>query len=128
MKKNHVWLAAGLMLWASASWAQTALAPGEEFRLIAAETRISLSRGEQDSVKISLVRSKRFKTAKPTITPDAPAATGLTMAIKPLSGKADTYVLYVSASADAKTGEYNFIPTFTLNGKSKGIVMKLIIK
>jgi hypothetical protein len=128
MKRKYVWSLVSLLLWAHTSSAQTELPPKQEYQLSASTTTISLKRGQQDSVKLSVLRSKSFKTGKASIALNPPTAAGLNLSIKQLPDQPDDYVVYLFASAEAKPGEYNFVPTCTLRNKNKGIVLKLIIK
>jgi len=108
--------------------AQTELQPRDEFRLQVSSNTISLSRGQVDSVKLSVHRSKSFKTGKASIFINEQKIGGLKVEIKPLQDRPDEFMVYFTAGADAKVGEYNFIPTCTLRNKDKGIVLKLIIQ
>jgi hypothetical protein len=127
MKRKYVWSLVSLLLWASISSAQTELAPKEEYKLLASVSTISITRGQQDSVKLSVLRSKSFKTGKASISSNPPTEAGLSVSIKQTPNQPDVYMLYISATAEAKAGEYNFIPTCTMRNKSKGIILKLII-
>jgi hypothetical protein len=126
MKRKYLWSLVSLLLWANTSSGQTELPPKEEYKLLASHSTISIVRGQQDSVKLTVLRSRSFKTGKASIALNAPTAAGLSLSIKQFA-ELDEYMVYLSASADAKTGEYNFIPTCTLRNKSKGIILKLII-
>lgn len=116
-----------LLLWANSSSAQTELPPKEEYKLLTSHSTISLARGQQDSVKLTVLRSKSFKTGKASIALNSPNTSGLTVTLKQPSTNPDEYTVYLAASADAQTGEFNFIPTCTPRKKSKGIILKLII-
>jgi hypothetical protein len=127
MKRKNISPLVVLLLWAYTSSAQTELPPKEEYKLLASATTIALTRGQQDSVKLSVLRSKSFKTGKGSVALNPPTALGLSLSIKQLPNQPDEYVIYMSASEDANTGEYDFVPTCTLRNKSKGIALKLII-
>jgi hypothetical protein len=127
MNRKYVWSLISLPLWAATSSAQTELPSKEEYKLLASTTTISIARDQQDSVKLSVLRSKSFKTGKPTFALNPPTEAGLSLSIKQLPNLPDEYMVYLSASSDAKTGEYNFVPTCTLRNKTKGIILKLII-
>jgi hypothetical protein len=127
MKRQYLWCLASLLLLANTSSAQTELPPKEEYKLLASHSTISLARGQQDSVKLTVLRSRSFKTGKASIALNSPIAAGLSVTLKQLPTKPDEYMVYLSASTDAQTGEFNFVPTCTLRNKSKGIILKLII-
>jgi hypothetical protein len=64
MKRNYLWSLAGMLLWASTCLVQTGLAPKEEYRLITSTNSITLAQSQQDSEKISIIRSQSFKSGK----------------------------------------------------------------
>jgi hypothetical protein len=127
MRSHYLWLLNGLLFWTTTGSAQIEPLPRDEYKLIVSKTAMVLLKGQQDSVKISILRSRSFKTGKASMTLAPLTQPGLTMSMKQLPGAPDEYMVYVSASADANTGEYNFIPTCTLRNKTKGTVLKLII-
>ena len=125
---NYLWLIVLLPLGTSIGFAQTSLLPKEEYRVTASTTILTLARGQQDSVKISIERSKSFKTGKATLSFNAPREAGLIISTKQRPDHSDDFIVYLSAPADAKVGAYNFAPTCSLRNKNKGIVLKLIIQ
>jgi hypothetical protein len=127
MKRKHAWSLLSLLVWAYTTSAQTELPPKQEYRLSASTTTISLARGQQDSVKLYVTRSKSFKTGKASIAINAPVAPGLSLSIKELPERPDEYMVYLFASAKAEPGQYSFVPTCTLKNKNKGIVLQLMI-
>ncbi|HEY0652653.1 MAG TPA: hypothetical protein VGD65_05975 [Chryseosolibacter sp.] len=128
MKRNYVWSLAGMLLWASTCLAQTELAPKEEYRVMASTNSITLAKGQQDSVKISIIRSKSFKSGKASLSTNPPSDSGVTMSMKQYPERPDEFIVFFSASPDAKAGEYSFVPTCSLRNKNKGIVLKLVIQ
>ena len=127
MKTKSAWSLLSLLLWAIGSQAQTEPNPEQEFRLLASSNTISLIRGQVDSVKLSVLRSKSFKTGKASLSANASQTSGLKVEIKQIQDRPDEFMLYFTANPDAQVGEYNFVPTCTLRNKSKGIVLKLKI-
>jgi hypothetical protein len=127
MKRKYAWSLVSLLIWAYTTSAQTELPPKQEYRLSASTTVISLARGQEDSVKLYVTRSKSFKAGKASIALNAPTAPGLSLSIKELPERPDEYMVYLVASAEAKPGQYSFVPTCTLKNKNKGIVLQLII-
>src|SRR5688572_11271653 len=127
MNRKYLWPLACLLFSANTGSAQAEMPPKEEYKLLASHTTITLSRGQQDSVKLTVLRSRSFKTGKASISLNAPSTTGLRMSLKQHPTNWDEYTVYLEASADAQTGEFNFVPTCTLRNKNKGIILKLII-
>jgi hypothetical protein len=126
MNPKQVWSLVGLLILAYAITAQTQVPPRDEYQFSASATLVALTRGQQDSVKLVVIRSRAFKTGTASIALNAPTAAGLTLSLRQLTHP-DEYMIYLSASTEAAPGEYNFVPTCSLRNKNKGIVLKLII-
>jgi hypothetical protein len=62
MKAMHLWLVMALQFWAASGSAQSQRPPKEEYLLVACGTNLSIAKGQQDSVKLTVLRSKSFKT------------------------------------------------------------------
>jgi hypothetical protein len=116
-----------LLLWATTCSAQTKSHPEKEYNLIASANAITMARGQQDSVKLTVLRSKSFKTGKASLSVNSPSGAGLNVRVEQVPGETDEYMVYVTTTTDTKAGEYTFIPTCTLRNKQKGIILKLTI-
>jgi hypothetical protein len=128
MKTNYLWpLSLLFLLWATTCSAQTKLHPKEEYKLVASANTITMARGQQDSVKLTVLRSKSFKTGKALVSVNSPSGAGLNVRVEQVPGEVDEYMVYLTTTTDARTGEYTFIPTCTLRNKQKGIILKLTI-
>lgn len=127
MKATYLWLVVALQFWATSGSAQNQQPPKEEYLLVASATNLIIAKGQQDSVKLTVLRSKSFKTGKSSIAVNAPKEAALDVKVKQLPGEADEYMVYLFTTTETKTGEYNFVPTCTLRNQNKGIVLKLII-
>jgi hypothetical protein len=127
MKTIVLWLTALLSSWAASCMAQVELAPKEEYKLISSATALTVSRGTQDSVKLTVIRSRSFKTGKASMNVNAPTNAGLDVRVKQISVESDEFMVYLITTTDTKPGEYTFIPTCTLRNKQKGIILKLTI-
>jgi hypothetical protein len=127
MKATYLWLLAALQFWATSGSAQSQQPPKEEYVLVASATNLIIVKGQQDSVKLTILRSKSFKTGKSSVAVNPPKEAALDVKVKQLPGEVDEYMVYLITTKDTKTGEYNFVPTCTLRNKNKGIVLKLII-
>jgi hypothetical protein len=126
MKATYLWLAVA-QFWATSGSAQSQQPPKEEYLLVASATNLIIAKGQQDSVKLTILRSKSFKTGKPSLAVNLPKEAALEVKVKHLPKEFDEYMVYLTTTNDTKTGEYNFVPTCTLRNKNKGIVLKLII-
>ena len=127
MKAIYLWLVLGWLLCAATGSAQSQQPPKEEYLLIASATKLIIAEGQQDSVKLTVMRSKSFKTGKSSVAVNPPKEAALDVKVKQLTGEPDEYMVYLITTEETKPGEYNFVPTCTLRNKNKGIVLKLII-
>jgi hypothetical protein len=128
MKAIYLLSVLGSLLCPVIGVAQTLQPPGEEYLLVASANSLTIAKGQQDSVKLAVVRSKSFKTGKSSVTVNPPAEAALEVKINQVTGDPDLYMIYFSTTPDTRPGEYNFVATCSLRHKNKGIVMKLIIK
>ena len=90
-----------MLLWASTCLAQTELEPKEEYRVMASTNTITLTKGQQDSVKISVIRSKSFKSGKVSLSTNPPSHSDVTMSTKQYPERPDEFIVFLSASPDA---------------------------
>lgn len=127
MKATYLWLVVALQFVATSGLAQSQQPPKEEYLFVASATNLTIAKGQQDSVKLIVLRSKSFKTGKSSVAVNPPKEAALDVKVKHLPGEADEYMVYLTTTHETKTGEYNFVPTCTLRNKNKGIVLKLII-
>lgn len=128
MKIKYGWSVVCILL-TTGSMAQTPDPPKEEFKLWLPVTSISIDRGKRDSVNITVLRSRSFRTGKATLVATPPStASGLEITIEPVPEQPDNYKMRISASSGMQPGEYSILPTCTLRNKTKGMVMKLIIR
>jgi hypothetical protein len=127
MKTNYRWLLALMLLWATTCSAQTELLPKHEYTLVASTNAITMERGEQDSVKLTVLRSKSFKTGRVSLSVNSPSNASVNVRVEQVPGEVDEFMVYFTTTSDTRTGEYTFIPTCTLRNKQKGIILKLTI-
>lgn len=127
MKATYLWLVVILQFRTISGSAQSQQPPKEEYLLVASATNLIVAKGHQDSVKLTVLRSKSFKTGKSSVAVNPLKEGALDVKVKQLPGEVDEYMVYLITTNETKTGEYNFVPTCTLRNKNKGIVLKLII-
>jgi hypothetical protein len=127
MKTTYLWLVLALQFWTTSGSPQSQQPPKEEYLFVASATNLTITKGQQDSIKLTVLRSKSSKTGKSSVAVNPPKEAALDVKVKQLPGKVDEYMVYLITTNDTKTGEYNFVPTCTLRNKDKGIVLKLII-
>ena len=108
--------------------AQDQAAPRTEYSVSLSEKVITLKAGETKQVTVSLAKSKSYSgsTAKLGLSSSLPA--GVTLVFEPAEGKFDSSVASFTAAADAKAGEYQVIVKKTVNNRTKGSILKVIVE
>jgi hypothetical protein len=109
------------------SLAQMPQPPKTEFALLLNAPKVTLQKGQSDSVKISVIRSKAYKKGLASLSFSSPSYEGLSITTKPIVDQPDTYMIHVSASEVAKPGDYNILPACTLRNKTKAVVLKVSV-
>jgi hypothetical protein len=112
-------LVVALQFRATSGSAQSQQPPKEEYLLAASATSLTIAKGQQDSVKVTVLRSKSFKTGKSPVAVNPPKEAALDVKVKQLAAEVDEYMVHLTTTNETKTGEYNFVPTCTLRNKNK---------
>lgn len=126
MNTIQIWSLVVLLAWSTTAFAQIQIPPKKEYKLVVSKSVITIPKGQQDSVKLTVLRSKSFRTGKTAVAVDPPAESNLKVNVKQLTD-VDQYMLYLTTTANTKTGEYHLLPTCILKNKRKAIVLKLVI-
>src|SRR5688572_5744898 len=108
--------------------AQDQTAPRTEYTVSLSEKVITLKAGETKQVTVSLAKSKSYSRSTATLGLSSTLPAGVTVAFEPAEGKFDSSVATFTAAADAKAGEYQIIVKSTVNNKTKGSIVKVIVE
>lgn len=117
-----------LMLVALTAAGQNLEIPQNEFTLSLAKEQLALSRGENGALEIILLKSKSYQKSKAKMGVASSVPAGVTIMFSPDKGNFESTLAHFSIKADAAPGEYMIILNATLNNKTKGSILRLLIK
>lgn len=102
--------------------------PRDEFEVLLPISKLSITRGQTDSVEVSIIRSRQYANkAGATLGLASSPKDGLKVAIKKVSGRADAWMLVISIDEAAEPGNYAIIPSCHLYHKVKGSVLTVTV-
>jgi hypothetical protein len=116
-----------LMLLALTASGQDLEIPENEFVLSFSKEQLELSRGENEELEILILKSKGYQKSKAKMGVSSNLPKGVTITFSPDRGTFDSTRANVSIQADAAPGQYMVILNATLNNKTKGSIIKLLI-
>lgn len=116
-----------LMLVALTVSGQNLEIPQNEFALSFSKELLELPRGEKAELEILILKSKSYQKSKVKMGVSSGLPTGVTITFNPDKGTFDSTLANVSIQADATPGQYMPILNATLNNKTKGSIVKLLI-
>ena len=116
-----------LMLVALAVSGQNLEIPQNEFALSFSKEQLELSRGEKAELEILILKSKSYQKSKAKMGVSSSLPKGVTITFSPDKGTFDSTIANISIQADATPGQYMLILNATLNYKTKGSILKLLI-
>jgi len=101
--------------------------PQNDFVLSFSKEQLEVSRGENVELEILILKSKSFQKSKAKMGISSNLPKGVTVTFSPDKGTFDSTQANVSIQADAAPGQYMLILNATLNNKTKGSIIKLLI-
>jgi hypothetical protein len=116
-----------LLLIASAVSGQNLEIPKNEFALSFSKDQLELLRGEKGELEIVILKSKRYQKTKVKMGVSSIWLKGVTVTFSPEEGIFNSSLASVSIQPDATPGQYMLILNATLNNKTKGSILKLVI-
>jgi hypothetical protein len=116
-----------LLLVASTVSGQYLEIPQNEFALSFSKDQLELSRGEKGELEILILKSKGYQKSKTKMGVSSSLPKGVTVTFSPDKGAFDSSKANISIQADATPGQYMLILNATLNNKTKGMILKLLI-
>jgi hypothetical protein len=102
--------------------------PQNEFALSFAKQQLELSRGEKAELEILILKSKRYQKSKAKMGVSSGLPAGVTITFSPDKGTFESTQASVSVQANATPGQYMLILNATLHNKTKGSILRLLIK
>ena len=98
----------------------------EEFKVSTSPSQIRLAKGSTDSVELTIERAKHFKGAV-KFRVASPLPKGVSAIINAHHEKPDHFVMRLQADDSADVNEFHVLASCTINGKSKGAGVKVIV-
>jgi hypothetical protein len=107
--------------------AQDKVAPRTEYSVSLSENKIQVKPGESKEITVSILRSKSYSRNEAKLGLSSGLPEGVTVTYAPAEGMFDSTVATIAVTPDAKQGEYQIILKTTLNNKTKGSIVKLVV-
>ena len=101
--------------------------PEKEFVLALSVQQLEVSRGEKGEIEILILRSKKYEKRHAKMGVSSRLPKGVTISYSPDKGNSDSSIANISVQSDAIPGRYMVILNATLNNKTKGMILKLLI-
>jgi hypothetical protein len=108
-------------------WNLAAQPPKTEFTFQAKTSRVAVSRGGTNNLDLSIVRSKRYEESEMKLSVGSALPTGIEVSFQSPNDTAATALVTVVAKEAALPGTYNVVLNCTINNKTKGVIVKLVI-
>lgn len=116
-----------LMLFALTGSGQNLDIPQNEFALSFSKEQLEVSRGEKAELEILILKSKSYQKSKVKMGISSSLPNGVVITFDPDKGTFASTLAKISIEPDAAPGEYLLILNATLNNKTKGTILKLLI-
>lgn len=126
MKKFILYLVLSAI--ACAGFAQEKIVPRTEFAIDLSVSTMEALPGEIKNIEVSLNRSKSFSKSNATLGILSGLPQGVTVNFEPSEGVINNSVARINIAEDTRPGIYTLIFKGTIQQKSKGATLKLIVK
>ncbi|HEX6893127.1 MAG TPA: hypothetical protein VF141_20600 [Chryseolinea sp.] len=107
-----------------AGYSQTQ-APKKEFAIVLSQDNVEISGSESKEVVIKLLRSKAYLKSSAVMGLSSALPKGIEVTFSPEKGNFESTTVIIKASEAVAPGRYSLIVNATLNGKTKGSIIKL---
>jgi len=101
---------------------------GDEFKVTLEKSEIEMKAESSQSLEINIQRFQGFKNAKAKMGLSSPLPQGVTIQFDPAEGVIDKTRVSINVDNKVVAGTYNIILNSTLNHKTKGTILKLIVQ
>lgn len=107
--------------------ASAQVAPRTEYSVSLSENKIQVKPGESKEITVSILRSKSFAKSEAKLGLSSGLPEGITVTYANAEGMFESTIATITASPETKEGEYQLILKTTLNNKTKGSIVKLVV-
>ena len=101
--------------------------PAKEFAIALSENSLSIKPGEQKQITVSVFRSKSYAKSSATMGFSNSLPEGVTAVYEPATGNFETTEVVFTAASSAVAGTYQIVLNGTVNHKTKGSILKLLV-
>lgn len=116
-----------LALFATVVLAQEKPAPQKEFTVELSASSLEIKPGQTKNVTVTLNRSKGFSKSKAVLGLSSGLPQGVTLTFEPAEGVITSTVATITVAETVKAGNYMIILNSTIQHKSKGATLKLVV-
>jgi hypothetical protein len=113
---------------ATLSYAQTVEIPQKEFTVSLSDEKVNLARGEDKTFDVRILKSRAYQKGKIKMGISSTLPKGLTLSFDPKDGNGDVIKATITALADTAPGIYSVVVNATINYKTKGSILKIIVE
>lgn len=99
--------------------------PKKEFAIVLSQDNIEISGNESKEVEIKILRSKAYLKSSAVMGLSSALPKGIDVAFSPEKGNFESTKVIIKSSEVVAPGQYSLIVNATLNGKTKGAIIKL---
>ena len=99
--------------------------PKKEFALVLSQDNIEIAGSESKEVDITILRSKAYLKSTATMGLSSVVPKGIEVTFSPEKGNFESTKMTIKSSDVMAPGQYSLIINATLNGKTKGAIVKL---
>ncbi|MFZ6010139.1 MAG: hypothetical protein ACOYXT_07285 [Bacteroidota bacterium] len=117
-----------LILASFGSMAQKKENPRTEFIMELSTHELEIKAGETKDVTVDLLRSKGYNKSKAKLGLSSSLPKDVTLVYDPAEGVMERSIAKITVAANAKPGTYQLMLNCTINNKSKGTILKLMVK
>ena len=100
-------------------------APKKEFAITLSQDKIQLSPNETREVQITISRSRSYLKSSAVMGLSSSLPKGIEVSFSPDKGTFETTTLQIVTNETVVPGSYSLVVKATLNGKTKGSIIKL---
>ncbi|HEY3405523.1 MAG TPA: hypothetical protein VGK59_19205 [Ohtaekwangia sp.] len=111
-------------IWVQAQSSETLV---KDFNLEFSSSSIEVSRGESGRIDLTIQKSKQFQKGNVKLGTGSSLPKGVTIVYEPSTGVITSSSVSIATTTEAVPGTYNLILNGTINQKTKGVIVKLII-
>ncbi len=116
-----------LMSLSFSGYTQTQM-PKKEFAIVLSQDNVEISASESKEVEINILRSKAYLKSSAVMGLSSSLPKGIEVTFSPEKGNFDMTKIIIKSSDVVAPGQYSLIVKATLNGRTKGAIIKLDVR